>query len=441
MRRLLLLAVLAGLAVMVMAAPTSARQSDDGGEDADAPPATEQNEAIGGTLTRVVDGERTGVEGVRITVSIGGDRVGRDTTDEDGEWLVGVPGPGTYDVELDEDSLPDEVSLRNPDRNPLVDVAVRPGQTRRVLFPLGERSGGTSQALDRLIDLFAQGIRLGAITALAALGLSLIYGVTGLVNFAHGELVTLGAVLTYLLSTSGAGPGIHLIPAAAIAFVLSGVAGAGMEKGLWAPLRRRQTGNIARMVVSIGLALVLRHIILVAFGSSPRPYSDYTVQRSMDIGPVSMTPKDFVITLLSLGLLVAVGVLLQTTRTGTALRAVADNKDLAASSGIDVPRIIFVTWVGATALAGLGGTFLGASEVVAWDMGFTLLLIMFAAVILGGLGSAYGAMVGGLLIGVTSQMSSFWIPVEFKQLVALGALILVLLVRPNGILGIAARVG
>ena len=123
------------------------------------------------------------------------------------------------------------------------------------------------------------------------------------------------------------------------------------------------------------------------------------------------------------------------------MRAVADNKDLAESSGIDVERVILATWVLAGGLAALGGVLYGLTQEVVWDMGFTLLLTMFAAVILGGLGSAYGAMAGGLVIGVASELSTYWIEVEFKVVVSLMILILVLLFRPQGILGIRERVG
>jgi branched-chain amino acid transport system permease protein len=139
--------------------------------------------------------------------------------------------------------------------------------------------------------------------------------------------------------------------------------------------------------------------------------------------------------------LVAVGVALQRTRLGTAIRAVADERDLAASSGIDVRRIIMVVWTAGAALAGLGGILLAVSQGVQYNMGFRLLLTMFAAVVLGGLGSAFGAMAGGLVVGVASEMSTYWFSPDFKFAVALVILILVLLVRPQGILGVRERVG
>jgi branched-chain amino acid transport system permease protein len=133
---------------------------------------------------------------------------------------------------------------------------------------------------------------------------------------------------------------------------------------------------------------------------------------------------------------------LQRTRVGKAARAVSDNKDLAEASGIDVDRVILSVWVIGGALAALGGVFYGVTQGAGyWDMGFNLLLLMFAGVILGGLGSAYGAMVGSIIVGLVSQLSNLWFPPSLQNAWALLALIIVLLVRPQGILGRAERAG
>jgi branched-chain amino acid transport system permease protein len=136
-----------------------------------------------------------------------------------------------------------------------------------------------------------------------------------------------------------------------------------------------------------------------------------------------------------------VALVLERTRLGTAVRAVADERDLSEASGIDVQRVITVVWIGCGALSALGGILLALSEGVQWNMGFRLLLTMFAAVVLGGLGSAYGAMVGGLVVGVASEVSTYWLDPDFKIAVGLFILVLVLLVRPQGILGVRSRVG
>jgi neutral amino acid transport system permease protein len=139
--------------------------------------------------------------------------------------------------------------------------------------------------------------------------------------------------------------------------------------------------------------------------------------------------------------LVIIATMLQRSRIGKAMRAVADNRDLAESSGIDVRRVILVVWVVGGGLAGFGGVLYGLAENVQYLMGFRLLLLMFAGVILGGLGTAYGAMVGSLVIGLITELSTLWFPTDLKFVWALAALILILLVRPQGLLGRAERIG
>ena len=294
----------------------------------------------------------------------------------------------------------------------------------------------------RLLNTIVDGLVVGLIIALTSVGLSLIFGVTGLVNFAHGELVTFGAVIAWFLNAGTWGFQVTLALAAVIAVVAGGLFGAGLEKGVFGPLRRRKVPNISLIVTTIGLSLVVRHVILIWYGSQTQKYRDYATQVAKDYGPVSITDVKLAIIVVSTLVLALVGLLLMKTKLGTAMRAVADNRDLAEASGIDVRKVILATWVGGGALAALGGVFQGIGFAgVSWDLGFKLLLLMFAAVILGGLGTAFGAMVGGVLIGVVTQVSSLWLSTEFKLVIAFGILIIVLLVRPQGILGKKERVG
>ncbi|MCU1381237.1 MAG: hypothetical protein JWN29_4220 [Acidimicrobiales bacterium] len=402
--------------------------------------AQESGTSVGGTIFRVDDaGDRQPVAGVQLTVRQGGTDVGRAETSEDGTWRVELPGAGTYQVELDTKSLPAGVGLRDPDRARLDNVEVLGGQQKNVLFPLGKAASKATlgDRFDRFADLTANGLKVGAIVALAAVGLSLIFGITGLVNFAHSELVTFGALVAWEFNSLG----LPLLVAALFGMAGGALLGFALERGLFGPLRRRRMSTTALMVVSIGLSQLLRNLYLLFFGGSPRRFEDYAIQQSVQIGPITILPKDIVIIVISLSVLLAVGWLLKSTRTGTAMRAVADNRDLAESSGIDVQRIILITWVSGAALAGLGGILYGTTQTVSFDMGFTILLAMFAAVVLGGLGSAYGAMVGGLVIGMAGEISTYWLETEFKYVTALGVLIVVLLVRPQGILGIRERVG
>jgi neutral amino acid transport system permease protein len=377
---------------------------------------------------------------VELTAERNGREVGQATTDAEGNWEIALPGPGTYTVTIDTDTLPEGVALRDEDGDTL-EVDIEEGRAKGLIFAIGERTTRTTSTTDRLFNLTVQGIRVGSVIALAAVGLSLIFGVTGLVNFAHGELVTWGALVAFFLSAMVGGFELPLLLATGLALVAGGLLGAGLETGLFRRLRRRRSGNVALIVVSIGLGLFLRHVFLIIFGERPRPFTQFTVQKNFDIGPISLPPKDYAIIGVALAVLVVVGVLLQTTRIGTAMRAVSDDRDLAEASGINVERVILVTWTAGAALAALGGVLQGVTDKVTYDMGFVLLLLMFAAVILGGIGTAYGAMAGGLLIGVVTQVSTYWVESKYKLAVAFVVLIAVVLVRPQGILGRAERVG
>jgi branched-chain amino acid transport system permease protein len=214
-----------------------------------------------------------------------------------------------------------------------------------------------------------------------------------------------------------------------------------LDLGLWRPLARKRTGAVSRLLVSIGLALFLRYFYQVVFGGTPRTFRQYAAQGPTGFGPISQPVRNYIVMVVCVIALVLVALTLERTRLGTAVRAVADERDLAEASGIDVRRVVTVVWAGAAALTGLGGILLALTEGVQWNMGFRLLLTMFAAVVLGGLGSAYGAMAGALVVGVASELSTYWIDPDFKFAVALLILIVVLLIRPQGILGVRSRVG
>ena len=398
-----------------------------------------QGETIGGTLVYRAEGERTPVEGVSITVSQDGAGIGSAVSDAEGRWVVPLPGPGTYQVTLDVGTLPEGVTLTDPTQAELPSVAVIGGQNRSVIFPLGEGQVGGVSTYQRVGALLVAGLRLGATIALAAVGLSLIYAVSRLVNFAHAELVTLGAVLAYVFHVGGLS--LPLILAAIPAVLL--VAGFGWLQGryLWQPLRKRGTTALSLMVVSIGLAFALRSLIQLFFGGVPVAYVDYAGQAAVDIVGIPMVPKHLATIVVGVVVLFLVTQFLQRSRTGTAIRAVSDDRDLAESSGIDVDRVIQVTWILAAGLAALGGIFYGLNESVSYDMGFRILLLLFAAVVLGGLGTAYGVMAGAFVVGIVVEMSTLWLPAELKVVSGLVILIIMLLLRPQGIFGTRERIG
>ena len=372
---------------------------------------------------------------VVVTDAAGGE-VDRASSDEDGRWEVPLPGAGTYTATLDTDSLPDDVALA--EGRDEVSFRVTPNQNRTVIFDLGARQRDVTSTFDRFLQLSVEGIKFGLVIAITAIGLSLIFGTTGLTNFAHGELVTFGAVVTWYLNVRA---GMQLIPATIVAMGVGLLAGAVLERGLWRPLRRQGMGLVAMMVVSIGLGLLLRNVMLYFFGGSSRPYNDYFGQRAWEWGPISIAPRDLASIIISVVVLLAVALALQRTRFGKATRAVADNRELAASSGIDVDRVVLLVWGVGTALAVLGGVLYGLSEQVNTRFGFELLLLMFAGITLGGLGTAYGALLGSFIVGWFVNVSTLWIAPDLKNIGALIVLILILMVRPQGILGTAERVG
>ena len=416
-----------------------------------------QSQSVHGTL-RAPDGAP--VAGVAISATRDGAEIGKATTAKDGTWEISLPGPGRYTITVDVATLPDGLSPAREGGQTLTSVPVPAGESRAVIFQLttgtaapgagpgggGGGGGGPPQNavvgwLDQFAQLLVEGVKFGSIIAITAVGLSLIFGTTGLINFAHGELVTLGATAAFVLNASVVGPQLQLIPATVVTVAFGALFGGVLELGLWKPLRRRGIGRIQLFIISIGLALLIRHIILVLFGTRPQPYADYTIQQEWRWGPVSIAPRDLVITVASLLVLAGVGLMLKRTRAGKAIRAVSDNRDLAESSGIDVSRVILTVWLLAGGLAALGGVFFGLAQLVSWDMGFKLLLLMFAAVILGGLGTAYGVIAGSLIVGIVAQVLTIWLPVELQNAWALVVLIVVLLVRPQGLFGRRERVG
>jgi neutral amino acid transport system permease protein len=405
-----------------------------------AAPATAAGDvAIVGTI-QTPDGKP--VAGVVITAT--GDGVDETaTTAADGTFALPLPTGGTYQVTIDETTLPAGVSLANPEDKSR-SILVLGGQ-KKLLFKLttgesgSEDAGGSSGAnAGQIAQLLVDGLLFGILIALGAVGLNLIFGTTGLTNFSHGELLTLGAFTAIVLNELG----LHIIIAAPLAIIISaGLFGWGQNKVLWKPLRKRRTGLIASMVVTIGLAITLRYSILLLFKGSPRSYQQYAGQSGFEIGPVSVTPKSLILAAVAAVAIAITVVWLQRSRIGKATRAVSDNPALASATGIDVERVISVVWTLGAGLAAFAGIYLGLTQDVSWNMGQRLLLVMFAAVTLGGLGTIYGAIVGALVVGVFIQLSTLVIPTEMKTVGALFLMIVILLVRPQGILGRRERVG
>lgn len=414
-------------------------------------------------VVKDAEGDKVPVVGVGFTVTDeAGTEVGSGVTDDGGVFLLDVDGAGSYTVTLDTSTLPEGVTLTNPDRSSN-EARVNEGGVGNTIFGLVSGDAPVEVKVDsnaitfrRVVQLTVDGAKLGLFLGMAAIGLSLIFGTTGLTNFAHSEMMTFGMMTTYFFNFYGLagvfgfmaswpapfGDGVNLIFATVISMAMGAGFGYLLDAGIFSQLRRRNTALIAQLVITIGLSIFLRYFFLLIFGGDQRFYKDYTAQRARTyFGLVDITDKDLITMVITLLVLLGVGVLLQKTQIGKAMRAVSDNRDLAESSGINVEMVIRKVWMAGGALAALGGTFIGLSENLNWLIGFRMLLLIFAGVTLGGLGTAYGALVGCLIVGMGIQLSTLFIPIELKNAGALGVMIVMLLIRPQGILGRAERVG
>lgn len=384
------------------------------------------------------------LEGVALEVDGPGGKQEVET-DANGQWRVSVPERNeTYTVTLDENTLPDGIAVVDPedDTPNEKDVEVGPGGRVSVNFFIGEGQRNTTSFFDQLVQRVVQGLSFGLMLALAAVGLSLVFGTTGISNFAHGEMVTFGAVIGLFLvgPTTLALPWWLGYPAAVI---LGAVFGLVMDMVLWRPLRRRRVGVVQLMIVSIGLSLALRYLFqyFIGGGTSQLPFS--TAPTIPLFGVVQLSVIDLVSIAISIVVIIAFALWLTRSRLGKATRAISDNPSLAAASGIDVDFVVRVVWVVSGAMAALAGILYAYYRPgIKWDMGAQVLLLMFAAVTLGGLGTAYGALVGSIIVGLLVEVSTlFGIPADLKYAVALLILIVILLFRPQGILGRRERIG
>ena len=425
---LILAALFAPLALLVAASPAGAAETCFAG--------TAELGCISGTIRTEVDV----VAGAEVNVTGPNSFDETAISDERGKWSVTVTEPGEYTATIDADSLPSGVVVTG-DQDTVTVVITSLSQGKAVSFDVRTGSYSASvSTIDRIIKSTFSGLRLGLLLALASIGLSLIYGTTGLSNFAHAELVTMGGMLGYLVVNQW---GVNAWVGCALVVVVAGAFGYAQDRVIWQPLRRRGLGLAQMMIVTIGLALSLQYVYQYFIASDtvkivlqePSPRT---------AGPIVFNTFDVMAMVVSIVVISAVGYALLRTRVGRATRAVSDNPALASASGIDVDKVIRLVWTVSAALAGLSGILysLVIQHGMRWDSGLQILLLLFAAVTLGGLGTAFGALVGSLIIGLVVELAPvFGAPGDLKYASALLILILLLLVRPQGILGRPERVG
>jgi branched-chain amino acid transport system permease protein len=305
--------------------------------------------------------------------------------------------------------------------------------------------------MDNLVvlpELIGYGVVLGSIITLGAVGLTLVYGVVRFANFAHGDLMTLGAYLALLLtaqlfpalgiSDSSLGPlsfGWVMLLSFIPAMLATGVAAVVIDRLVYRRLRDLRVGMVMLAIASLAMTFVLRSLIYIGWGPDFHFFTQGLRPMLMLPLGIKLRPDQIFIMVTAWALVAALYLFLQRTKMGKALRAMADNPDLARVSGIPTERMTAWAWVIGGGMAAAGGILLGIDSQVRPEMGWLLLLPLFAAVILGGIGNAYGALAGGLTLGIAQQVSTLWLMPAYKPAVAFVIMILILLVRPKGIFG------
>ncbi|GAA1721774.1 hypothetical protein GCM10009809_16820 [Isoptericola hypogeus] len=396
------------------------------------------------------------------------------TTSADAVPAVAVPETGRYTVTLDPATLPADQPL--PDGAPAeIEVVAQTGGTARAAFRVGAGAAAPSPTAEETTSAPADdgeetttvdgegvgaapegdasqgafswgqvwqqvgsGLRFGLLLALASIGLNLIFGTTGLSNFAHGEQMALGAALGFITINQ---MGMPIWLGGVLTIAVCALTGLAQDAGIWRPLRRRGTPVMQMMIVTIGLSIALQYVIQLLIGGGSERILSRNPQ-PLTIAGITLSSVSWVSMVVALVCIVGIAWFLTRTRLGRATRAVSDNPALASATGIDPDRIVRIVWVMATGFAALAGLMWGISYgSFNWQLGVQLLLLMFAAVTLGGLGTAFGALVGSILIGLVVELSNLVIQSDLRYASALVILILVLLIRPQGILGRRERIG
>jgi neutral amino acid transport system permease protein len=280
------------------------------------------------------------------------------------------------------------------------------------------------------------GLSLGSVYALGAVGLTLVYGILKLVNFAHGDFLTFGAYMAFIVNVTWGGP---LVLGIVFAIVATAALGIAFERIMWGPMRARNAGLLQLLLMSIGLAFLLQNTIQFIWGSQIRRL-DVNVIDTVEFFGLRIGRTDLIVIVVGFVTLLAIGAMLKYSLLGKRMRALSDNFDLAETAGVDTSRIVLYTWVFAGGLAGLAGVLASAVTDVKPTLGFELLLPIFAAVILGGIGDAFGALAGGIVLGLVIEWSTLVIEPRWKISVGFAVLILVLFIRPQGIFGRARAI-
>jgi len=274
------------------------------------------------------------------------------------------------------------------------------------------------------------GLGTSAIIAISAVALSLQYSVTSVPNFAHGEVMMVGAYGAWEVSRFTSNIPLQV----AVAIILGAAVSWAMNRFILQPFLHRKAKNLVLFVLTIAISLILQNLVLLVVGGQSRAMT-ISSGGLHHIGPFNFTTMGELSILLAVVVLLAVHVVLKYTFFGKAQRAVADHRELARVSGINAARIVGYTWLFAGAITGLSGYVLAVTiGSITPTTGNSYLLVIFAAAVVGGIGQAYGAMIGALVIGMTMEISALYLPSDYKTLIAFALLVIMLIVRPGGII-------
>jgi branched-chain amino acid transport system permease protein len=300
-----------------------------------------------------------------------------------------------------------------------------------------------------MLELIVYGIVLGSIISLGAIGLTLVYGIIRFANFAHGDFLTTGAYVALFLVTGlfswigipdntfgSLSFGWRMVIAFPLAMAVVACVAIALDRILYQKLRQKRSGAVILAMSSLGAAFIVRMIILILWGADSLFYRPGVMRPALELPlGVKIRPDQILILITVIALVGALHLFLQRSKMGKAMRATADNMELALVSGIDTERIIIWTWGIGGALAAAGGILYGIDVQLHPYMGWNFLIPLFAATILGTIGNMYGAFVGGLILGVAQQLSTAWLLPTYKPAVAFVIMILILFIRPQGIFG------
>ena len=288
-----------------------------------------------------------------------------------------------------------------------------------------------SHGLHALAQATLDGMTLGTIYALGAVGLTLVYGILRLVNFAQGDFLTFGAYMAYLVNVTW---GLPLVAAIFFAMATTALLGVLTERVMWRPMRSKGAGFLQLILMSLGLAFLIRSTIQWFWGSQIRTL-EVNITSSVEFLGLRIGQTELIVVIVGLAVLIAVGLMIRYSLLGKQMRALSDDIDLAETAGIDTRRVILYTWIFSGALAGLAGVLSGALTNLQPGFGFELLLPIFAAVILGGIGNPFGALTAGLVLGAVIEWSTLVFEPRWKVTFGFVALIIALIIRPQGIFG------